>query len=88
MCNRLFYEDERANIGSPGPKLARFVLFVFKPLKNLGPQMARTSGEKNTFAAFAPLSSPFLAVKHAQAVDKKEQRKRRFQVGTTFALRR
>ena len=38
--------NDRANFGSRGPKLARFFLFVFKPLKNLGPQMARTSGEK------------------------------------------
>ena len=38
--------DDRANFGSPGPKLARFFLFGFKPLKNLEPQMARSSVEK------------------------------------------
>lgn len=57
--------DERANFGSVGPKLARFFVCVFKPLKNLEPPMARTSVKKNTFAASATLRSPSLAVKYA-----------------------
>lgn len=61
---RLSVED-RANFGSLGPKLARFFLFVFNPLKNFGPQMARNSVEKTTFAASVTLRSPSLAVKHA-----------------------